>query len=137
MFPLRSPVPQVTFHHFPRPLSCHDLEKKSPLSFAFKTKYQYSLLVALKFFLKFQKCPYTFSWVDSYGLGLYWIGLDLHGLSLTYLFGPFHYHLGPKIIFSVKNYPSRTIWPMSHVCMKKLFVCIKAPKIFFWAYFQS
>ena len=36
-----------------------------------------------------------------HGLGLYRIRLGLHDLGLTYIFGPFHYHLGPKKIFLV------------------------------------
>ena len=51
--------------------------------------------------------------------------MGLHGLGLTYLSSPFHNQLGKKNIFSVNNYPPHTIGPMSHVCMKKLFICQK------------
>ena len=86
-----------------------------PNNFAFETKFQYSLLAALKFFKNSLNVLGPFLWVDLHGL--YRIGLGFHGLGMTYLFGPFHYQLGPKIIFNVNNYLPYTICPMGHVRM--------------------
>ena len=57
--------------------------------------------------------------------------MSLYDLGLAYLFGQFHYHFGPKFIFSVNNCPSHTIWPMGHV------VCIKTLKGIFWGLFLT
>ena len=72
-------------------------------------------------------------------LGLGWARFGL-GMTWIYQFGPFHYPLGriiiqtqfgpKKFIFSLNNYPPHTIWPMSHVCMKKTFICQRLFSLF-------
>ena len=42
-------------------------------------------------------------------LKLYWIGLGSYGLSLTYIFSSFHYHLSQKIIL-VSTYRFYMVW---------------------------
>ena len=79
--------------------------------------------------------PLDLSWADSHGFRIYHIGLGLHGLGshglgthdlgshdlgLSYLFSPFHYHLGTKIIFSVNNCPHIQYGPWA------MFLCIKS-----------
>ena len=76
------------------------------------------------------------SWADYHELGLSWIRLGSYGLGLTYLFSPFHYPLGRKIICNVNNCSPHTICPMGHVCMYESFLYVKkgflsfAPLIF-------